>query len=261
MPPPEDAKASVGESRSAQRAAVALNFGEARAVGDVTRLSRLSSGWSLKSWNLTVDFWYRESYMYVHFSFSWIVGFWKLSICVLFWPGLLTSWVSDGSCSGAGCEGTGRAQEVSQSHGEASQWALRLLMLALVGHLAGRLRELFKGSRFLIMPGVGHFPTNPKICQLQWLAAHGPCLWFCWFQVHEFTEANSCSILDWEYLHASHGLALFLLCAATIGTRMIHYLKLKQNTCRSAIAMHIAGGEGLSKIGWIDCKLRDAPEI
>lgn len=29
VPPPEDAKASVGESRGAQRAAVALNFGEA----------------------------------------------------------------------------------------------------------------------------------------------------------------------------------------------------------------------------------------
>lgn len=29
VPPPEDAKASVGESRSAQRAPVALNFGEA----------------------------------------------------------------------------------------------------------------------------------------------------------------------------------------------------------------------------------------
>lgn len=32
VPPPEDAKASVGESRSAQRAAVALNFGEARGI-------------------------------------------------------------------------------------------------------------------------------------------------------------------------------------------------------------------------------------
>eukprot|EP00438_Fugacium_kawagutii_P004567 Skav202825 [mRNA] locus=scaffold3852:185537:191481:- [translate_table: standard] len=36
VPPPEDAKASVGESRSAQRAAVALNFGEAQ----------LAAGWA-----------------------------------------------------------------------------------------------------------------------------------------------------------------------------------------------------------------------
>ena len=40
VPPPEDAKAGVGESRSAQRAAVALNFGEARAVAaDVTNVT------------------------------------------------------------------------------------------------------------------------------------------------------------------------------------------------------------------------------
>ena len=47
VPPPEDAKASVGESRSAQRAAVALNFGEVPAenVGFLVGYSGVYYGW------------------------------------------------------------------------------------------------------------------------------------------------------------------------------------------------------------------------
>ena len=145
---------------------------------------------------------------------------------------LLTRWqASDGSCPGAGYEEAGRPQEVPQSHGDASQWALRLLMLALVGHLAGRIREVFNGSRPLLIPGVGHFP-------LQCLAAHlcRPLLVMLLVSssrvqlkliLVESRTMNTCTFCTDLHSYVRY----------RIGT--IHFLKLKQNTWACCIAVSL----------------------
>ena len=71
------------------------------------------------------------------------------------------------------------------------------------------------------------------------------------FKFTSSTEANSCRIQDYEYLHVLHGLAF--LCALSYRNDSFFEAEAKHLSmlycCVITCAVHLGGGEGLTKIG------------